>query len=83
LFPGNMLGPSFLSGIKELFPNLLFMPTGGVDMTKESISSWFKAGVCAVGMGSKLVSKEVMEGQKYAELTAATKEAIEIIKTCR
>jgi 2-dehydro-3-deoxyphosphogluconate aldolase/(4S)-4-hydroxy-2-oxoglutarate aldolase len=83
LFPGNILGPSFLSGIKELFPNLLFMPTGGVDMTKESISGWFKAGVCAVGMGSKLVSKEVMEGQKYAELTAATKQAIEIVKSCR
>ena len=83
LFPGNMLGPSFLSGIKELFPNLLFMPTGGVDMTKESISSWFKAGVCAVGMGSKLVSKDVMDNGKYAELTASTKEAIEIVKACR
>jgi 2-dehydro-3-deoxyphosphogluconate aldolase/(4S)-4-hydroxy-2-oxoglutarate aldolase len=83
LFPGNMLGPAFLSGIKELFPNLLFMPTGGVDMTKESISGWFKAGVCAVGMGSKLVSKDVMDNQKYAELTAATKEAIEIVKACR
>lgn len=83
LFPGNILGPAFLSGIKELFPNLLFMPTGGVDMTKESISSWFKAGVCAVGMGSKLVSKDVMENHKYAELTALTKEAIEIVKSCR
>ena len=31
LFPGNMLGPDFLSSIKEIFPKLLFMPTGGVD----------------------------------------------------
>ena len=83
LFPGNLLGPSFLSGIKELFPNLLFMPTGGVEMTKESIGGWFKAGVCAVGMGSKLISKDVMEGKKYAELTAATKEAMEIVKASR
>jgi 2-dehydro-3-deoxyphosphogluconate aldolase/(4S)-4-hydroxy-2-oxoglutarate aldolase len=83
LFPGNMLGPSFLSGIKELFPNLLFMPTGGVDMTKESIGGWFKAGVCAVGMGSKLITKEVMEKQQYAELTAATKEAIAIVNASR
>jgi len=83
LFPGNMLGPSFLSGIKELFPNLLFMPTGGVELTKENIGGWFKAGVCAVGMGSKLVSKDVMEGKKYAELTAATKEAMEIVKASR
>jgi 2-dehydro-3-deoxyphosphogluconate aldolase/(4S)-4-hydroxy-2-oxoglutarate aldolase len=83
LFPGNLLGPAFLSGIKELFPNILFMPTGGVELSKENIGGWFKAGVCAVGMGSKLISKDVMEGKKYAELTAATKEAIEIVKASR
>jgi len=83
LFPGNLLGPSFVSAIKELFPNTLFMPTGGVEVTKENISAWFKAGVCAVGMGSKLVSKDVMEGKKYAELTAATKEAITIVNASR
>src|ERR1044071_3370516 len=56
LFPGNILGPGFLGAIKELFPNLLFMPTGGVDLDKDNIGGWFKAGVCAVGMGSKLIS---------------------------
>jgi 2-keto-3-deoxy-6-phosphogluconate aldolase len=35
------------------------MPTGGVDTTKENIESWYKAGVCAVGMGSKLISKKL------------------------
>lgn len=83
LFPGNILGPAFLSAIKELFPNLLFMPTGGVELNKENIGAWFKAGVCAVGMGSKLISKELMEGKKYEELTAATKQAIEIVKASR
>ena len=60
LFPGNMLGPEFLSGIKDIFPHLKFMPTGGVDTTKESIESWYNAGVSAVGMGSKLISKKLM-----------------------
>jgi len=83
LFPGNLLGPDFLSAIKALFPNLLFMPTGGVDMDKDNISGWFKAGVCAVGMGSKLVTKDIMENQKYDELTAKTKEAIELVRSCR
>jgi 2-dehydro-3-deoxyphosphogluconate aldolase/(4S)-4-hydroxy-2-oxoglutarate aldolase len=83
LFPGNLLGPSFLSGIKELFPNLLFMPTGGVELTTENIGGWFKAGVCAVGMGSKLISKDVMENKKYAELTGATKQAIAIVNASR
>lgn len=83
LFPGNVLGPGFMSGIKELFPGLLFMPTGGVETTKENIEAWFKAGVCAVGMGSKLVSKEVMDNKKYDQLTAETKKIISIINDCR
>lgn len=83
LFPGNMLGPSFLSGIKDIFPKLLFMPTGGVDTTKDNIAGWFKAGVCAVGMGSKLVSKEVMANKQYEQLTEETKKVMAIINDCR
>ena len=83
LFPGNILGPGFMSAIKELFPNLLFMPTGGVELDRANIESWFKAGVCAVGMGSKLISKDVMENKKFTELTASTIEALEIIKLLR
>jgi len=83
LFPGNILGPSFLSAIKELFPNLLFMPTGGVDLDKENISGWFKAGVCAVGMGSKLISKQLLEQKDYAKIEELTKEAMSIIKSIR
>lgn len=83
LFPGNILGPGFMSAIKELFPTLLFMPTGGVELDKDNIAGWFKAGVCAVGMGSKLVSKDVMENKKYDELIAATKEAMAIVQSCK
>jgi len=83
LFPGNMLGPSFLSGIKDIFPKLLFMPTGGVDTTKENIEGWFKAGVCAVGMGSKLVSKEVMANKQYDLLIEETKKVLELINSIR
>lgn len=83
LFPGNILGPGFMSAIKELFPNLLFMPTGGVELDKANIEGWFKSGVCAVGMGSKLVSKDVMENKKYAELIQSTKEALKIIESIR
>jgi len=79
LFPGNMLGPQFLSGIKDIFPKLLFMPTGGVDTTKENIEGWFKAGVCAVGMGSKLISKKLMEQKDYATIEKMTKEVLDLI----
>lgn len=83
LFPGNMLGPDFLSGIKDIFPNLLFMPTGGVDTTKENISSWFKAGVSAVGMGSKLISKPLMEAKDYATIEAETKKVLDLLQTIK
>ncbi len=79
LFPGNMLGPEYLKGIKDIFPKLLFMPTGGVDTTKENIEGWFKAGVCAVGMGSKLISKEVMANKEYDVLIEETKKVMAVI----
>jgi len=83
LFPGNMLGPEFLSSIKEIFPKLLFMPTGGVDTTKESIEAWYKAGVCAVGMGSKLISKKLMESKDYATIESATREVLALIQSVK
>lgn len=79
LFPGNILGPGFMSAIKELFPNLLFMPTGGVEMDKGNISGWFKAGVCAVGMGSKLITKTLLENKDYDTITSATKDVIAMV----
>lgn len=79
LFPGNMLGPDFLSGIKDIFPNLKFMPTGGVDTTKENIEGWYKAGVSAVGMGSKLISKKLMEAKDFATIENETKKVLNLI----
>jgi len=83
LFPGNMLGPDFLSGIKDIFPKLLFMPTGGVDTTKENIEGWYKAGVCAVGMGSKLISKKLMEQKDYSTIESETIAVLELIKAIK
>lgn len=83
LFPGNILGPGFLSAIKEIFPGLLFMPTGGVELDKDNIAGWYKAGVCAVGMGSKLITKQLLETNNYQQITAATIEALAIIKSIK
>lgn len=83
LFPGNLLGPEFMSTIKELFPNLIFMPTGGVDTSKENIGGWFKAGVVAVGMGSKLISKPLLEAKDYAKIESLTKEVLATIASLR
>jgi len=79
IFPGSVVGPSYVSAIKELFPGLLFMPTGGVDTTSESIKAWFDSGVVAVGMGSKLITKAIMQNKEYDKLIKLTKQALEII----
>jgi len=83
LFPGNMLGTEFLTTIKDIFPKLLFMPTGGVDTTKENIEGWFKAGVCAVGMGSKLISKKLMEQKDYSTIEKLTREVLDTIQSIK
>ena len=83
LFPGNMLGPDFLSSIKDIFPQLLFMPTGGVDTTKENIEGWYKAGVCAVGMGSKLISKKLMEQKDYSTIEKDTKAVLALLQSIK
>jgi 2-dehydro-3-deoxyphosphogluconate aldolase/(4S)-4-hydroxy-2-oxoglutarate aldolase len=83
IFPGNLLGPEFVSSIRDIFPKLLFMPTGGVDTTKENLEAWFKSGVCAVGMGSKLISKKLMEEKNYAAIEKLTKEVLETIRSIK
>ena len=79
IFPGSAVGPSYISAIKELFPGLLFMPTGGVDTTSENIKAWFDSGVVAVGMGSKLITKAIMQNKEYDKLIKLTTQALEII----
>jgi len=83
LFPANILGHSFLSSIKELFPGQLFMPTGGVELNLDNISTWFKAGVCAVGLGSKLITKDVLTKGLYDQLYTHTLEALKLVKAAK
>jgi 2-dehydro-3-deoxyphosphogluconate aldolase/(4S)-4-hydroxy-2-oxoglutarate aldolase len=83
LFPANILGHSFLSAIKELFPGQLFMPTGGVELNIENLSGWFKAGVCAVGLGSKLITKDILAKGLYEQLVNDTQQALNLVKASR
>jgi len=80
IFPANIVGSAFISAVKEIFPGLLFMPTGGVDLTPGNISGWFHAGACAVGMGSKLISKDVLDNRLYEKLYADTIKAMELVQ---
>jgi 2-dehydro-3-deoxyphosphogluconate aldolase/(4S)-4-hydroxy-2-oxoglutarate aldolase len=83
LFPGNLLGPGFVSAVKELFPDVLFIPTGGVKLEEENLSAWFKSGVCAVGAGSTLIDKKSIDEGDLASLESKTRNALDMIKSLR
>jgi len=81
LFPGNILGPSYVQAIKDLFPTMQFMPTGGVETSVENLKAWFDAGVCAVGMGSKLISNDILKQKAYSIITTEATAVLNKIKT--
>jgi 2-dehydro-3-deoxyphosphogluconate aldolase/(4S)-4-hydroxy-2-oxoglutarate aldolase len=78
-----LLGPGYVTAIKELFPDVLFIPTGGVKMEEENLKAWFKSGVCAVGAGSTLIDKKSVEEGDYSGLEANTRNALDMIKSVR
>lgn len=79
LFPGNVLGPGYVEAIRPLFRGIDFSITGGVETTEENIGAWFSAGVKVVGMGSKLITKDILQNRDYETLKIKTAEVIAII----
>ena len=79
LFPGNLLGPSFMAGIRDIFPELCFLPTGGVELEPANLQAWFRAGVSAVGMGSRFLGKELLEKNDPAAITELTIKALAMV----
>lgn len=61
IFPADVLGPQFIKDILGPCPWSRLMPSGGVEATKESISSWIRAGAVAVNMGSNLIVKDFVK----------------------
>ena len=80
LFPGSTYGPGFVKAIRGPQPWTNVMPTGGVSTEESNLRGWFDAGVTCVGMGSQLISKEVIAKQDYKGLEKAVKEALQTIQ---
>jgi 2-dehydro-3-deoxyphosphogluconate aldolase/(4S)-4-hydroxy-2-oxoglutarate aldolase len=84
VFPGAEVGgPKFVKAIKGPCPWVSIMPTGGVDSTEASLRAWFDAGVTCVGMGSSLITKELLKSGDYAGITAKVRSTLEIIRGIR
>lgn len=76
LFPGDVLGPKMVKGLLAPMPWSKIMVTGGVEPSEQNLSSWFQAGVFAVGMGSKLFPKDKIAEKDWAWITAKCREAL-------
>ncbi len=84
IFPGDAVGgPGFVKAILGPMPWSKIMPTGGVSPDPENLKAWFKAGVCCVGMGSQLFTKERISNPDPEVLLSEIQTAIETIKDCR
>ena len=83
VFPGDVLGPAFVKGLRAPMPWSNIMVTGGVKPTRENLEGWFKAGVTCVGMGSNLFPKEAIAAKDWGRITDLCREALDIIREVR
>jgi 2-dehydro-3-deoxyphosphogluconate aldolase / (4S)-4-hydroxy-2-oxoglutarate aldolase len=84
IFPAPSVGgPNFIKTILGPMPWTYIMPTGGVEPTRESLSSWFKAGAYCVGLGSNFITSEIIKNKDFALLEESTRNLITLVENIR
>ena len=83
VFPGDVLGPAFVKGLRGPMPWSQIMVTGGVKPERENLEAWFKAGVTCVGMGSNLFPKDAVASADWDRITGLCRTALDIIAEVR
>lgn len=80
VFPaGNVGGPSFVKNVLAPMPWSNIMVTGGVEPTEENLTTWIKAGVCCVGMGSNLFPNEEIKAENWSAIAKRCADSLAII----
>ena len=84
IFPASQLGgPGFVKAVRGPRPWTSLMPSGGVEPTQDNLEQWFGAGVHCVGMGSKLITPDVLKNRDFKALEIKVKDAVQIVKKIR
>ncbi|MBN2347248.1 MAG: bifunctional 4-hydroxy-2-oxoglutarate aldolase/2-dehydro-3-deoxy-phosphogluconate aldolase [Bacteroidales bacterium] len=84
IFPATQVGgPQFIAAVRGPMPWSNLMPSSGVEPSEENLSSWFKAGAFCVGMGSKLITKEIILANDYKKLEDKVRLIIALIQTIK
>lgn len=79
IFPGSLGGPTYLSALKGPFPDLKFMPTGGV--SAENLGEWFERGAFAVGAGGDLVSSAALARGDFGDVASRARAYLDALHT--
>ncbi len=81
IFPGSSVGgPDFIKSLKGPCPWTSLMPTGGVEPTAENLKEWFEAGAICVGIGTNLITRELITKKDWKGLTKRVAAALKIAK---
>lgn len=83
LFPGELMSPLFLKNIIPLFPNLQFMPSDGVEPSAAAMIPWLEAGASAMGMGTKMITSEMLAIRDFTYLRERIKRLLKTIRQWR
>jgi 2-dehydro-3-deoxyphosphogluconate aldolase/(4S)-4-hydroxy-2-oxoglutarate aldolase len=84
VFPGGQVGgPAFIKAVLGPMPWTRIMPTGGVDATQQSVGEWIQAGAACLGMGSKLVRKDLVSSGDFASIRANVSNVLGWIRESR
>lgn len=81
VFPTTSLGATFIRDLRGPFPQIKFIPTGGV--TLETVADFIKAGSTAVGVGSSLVTKAALKNRDFASIKATAEEFLKRVRAAR
>ena len=81
IFPAEGLGPNYIKSLRAPLPHLNIVPTGGVDL--HNVGDFLKAGCAALGVGSSLVSKKILQEANWSELTRLAKAFVDAANAAR
>ncbi len=76
-------GAEFVRSVMAPMPWTRIMPTGGVEPSEASLREWFGAGIVACGIGSKLITKQLLDSGDYKGIEANVRKTVELIKAIR
>ena len=84
VYPAALLGgPAFIKAMQGPCPWTRLMPSGGVAPEKDNLDAWFKSGACCVGMGSKLITADIIKREAYHELENKVREVRSLLEEIR